>query len=164
MSCVNIERLEEVGYVIERRSDRLDQFILRSREPGDRPGVFASDGIEDNPRWTSDERMSFTVACDVSAKKYIISLFIFGRSDELPPTYFLLDVEPTSLWLAVETVLETQPLTPVDEMIEARDDIISDGKVYTTDQVVTLIKLVRGDLNSPEGDKHIAMLLKSVQP
>lgn len=126
-------------------------------------------------QWTIDEwvryinersgaRTLFRIYHNPMTKEYILGEEVFGAQFMAPGGFWMLDVDPSRLSSAIGDVVTRVRFSKQAIEIPQTKVVTESGEsVYTEAQVIALVRMLRGDLNTPGSDEIIHRLLNAIK-
>lgn len=126
-------------------------------------------------QWTVDEwakyinersgvNMFFRVYHNPMTKEYVVVQDVFGSQFTPPKGFWMMDIGPTPLVTAIGDVVIRIGFAKQPVEVSRTETAPAPGEtVYTETQVITLVRMIRGDLNNPESDELIHRLLNVIK-
>lgn len=113
---------------------------------------------------TSEEiGQRFKLYQNPTEKRYILELSRFGESTNIPDGFFLTETDPAPLSQMLEAAVNNVLLSAKPKEAFHTGGRTSGVPEYTKSQVVTLVRMIRGDLNTPGNEEVIERLLAAIK-
>lgn len=113
---------------------------------------------------TSEEiGQRFKLYQNPTEKRYILELSRFGENASIPDGFFLTETDPGPLSQMLKTVVNNALFSAKHRESFRTEVGTSEVPEYTKSQVVTLVRMIRGDLNTPGNEEVIKRLLAAIK-
>lgn len=106
----------------------------------------------------------FRVYHNPMTKEYVVVEDVFGSQFIPPNGFWMMDIDPTLLVTAIGDVVTRIGFAKQPVEVSYTEVVLeSEEPVYTETQVITLVRMIRGDLNNPGSDELIHRLLNTIK-
>lgn len=97
-------------------------------------------------------------------KEYIVVEEVFGSQFIPPEGFWMMDIDLSPLFPVIgDVVIRVQHAKRPIEVPRAKVVMETGEPVYTEAQVIALVRMLRGDLNTPESDELVRRLLNAIK-